>query len=166
LRVFRLTDESEVNSLALGEFFASNVTPSYISHGEVSCGRARSLTEWVPNLEEVVALEVRDALTQEKETKQVWVALEEERIVGLSIVSFQSGEIATFEDMVVQREGRSRGYGEEFFRTILSLMKQERPELRVGLCESGLHNEGAHQFIERIGFVPISKVFLFQFSGD
>lgn len=37
---------------------------------------------------------------------------------------------------------------------------------KVGRAESGLHNEGAHRFVERMEFVPISKVFCYTFRKD
>lgn len=163
---YHMENEDEVTAHALGEFFAANVTPAYISHGEVFCGRAKTLTEWVPNLVEVVAQEVKDALTVDRDTKHVWVAFDGERLVGLAIVSVQSEEVVTFDDIVVAQGDRSKGYGDEFFRAILTLMRQDMPRLRVGMCESGLHNEGAHRFIERVGFASISKVFCYTFSED
>ena len=170
MHAFRLTRaEATANPLvsanALGEFFTANVTPAYISHGEVFCGRAQSLTEWVPNLVEVVAQEVTDALTVDMDTKQVWVALDGESLVGLAIVSIQSERVATFDDMVVVQGGRSKGYGEQFYRALLVGLKAELPALEVGMCESGLHNEGAHRFIERLGFEAVSKVFSYTFTS-
>jgi GNAT superfamily N-acetyltransferase len=166
IHTYRMVNESSVTAHTLGKFFAANVTPAYISHGEVFCGRAKTLTEWVPNLVEVVAQEVKDALTVDRDTKQVWVAFDEERLVGLAIVSVQSEEVATLDDIVVVQGDRSKGYGDEFFRAILTLMRQDMPRLRALMCESGLHNEGAHRFIERVGFAPISKVFCYTFSED
>jgi len=163
---FRLTESvssssPNLSALTLGEFFASNVTTDYISHGEVFCGRARSLTEWVPDLSEVVAQEVWSSLNTEREHKQVWVATENEILVGMAIISLQSEEVATFDDMVVMHGERSKGRGADFFKAVLNGLKSEMPQFKHFMCESGTHNEGAHRLIERLGFRNISKVFCY-----
>jgi len=161
-----MESEQPVTAQALGEFFAANATTDYISHGEVFCGRAKTLTEWVPNLAEVVAEEVTDTLTVDRDTKQTWVALDGERLVGFAIFSVQSESVLVMEDMVVVQGERSKGYGEQFNRALLASMRTDFPKVEVIMAESGLHNEGAHRFIERMGFVPISKVFCYTFSKD
>ena len=170
LHTFRLTRADTslsplVSAQALGEFFAANVAPAYISHGEVLCGRARSLTEWVPNLAAVVAQEVTDALTVDAATKQVWVAHDGEHLVGLVVVSIQSEKVATLDDIVVVRGDRSKGYGATFFAAVLDGLKETLPDLDQFMCESGLHNGGAHRFLERLGFEPVSKAFCYTFKS-
>lgn len=170
MHAFRLTQvEATANPLvsanALGEFFAANASTDYISHGEVFCGRALTLTEWVPNLAEVVAQEITDALTVDMDTKQVWVAFDGDRLVSFAIFSVQSERVVIMEDMVVVQGSRSKGYGEQFNHLLLASMRTELPALECIMAESGLHNEGAHRFIERMGFVPISKVFCYTFTS-
>lgn len=142
---------------ALAGFFVSNTDPSYISHGEILCGRAVDPTTWVTNLREVVCEEFTGILAGHKPDSRVAIARHEGALVGLAIVAFD-GDRAVLEDMVIASDLRGRGLGREFLSGLEALLREQG--VRVVLLESGIHNAGAHAFFHREGFDTVSVTML------
>jgi len=149
----------------LARFFVDSAcgTTDYISHGEIACGRAVSGTEWSPDVLEVVRDEIRGAVTDVSQMKRVWYAEDDDGIAALAIVDLSDAPLASFDDMVVRSGGRSGGVGAAFYRAIIADLRTIPGFVGV-MCESGLNNHGAHAFIERCGFRPVSKVFYLDFG--
>ena len=142
--------------------FLNNVTNSYISHGEIQCGRALNSRKWSAQLTKVLRLEFVDCIKNYK-SKQLskWLALAwfKRCMCGLAVVSFQKESrpfFATIEDLVVIRENRHNGFG----GAILSWIEEEvrRHDIDLIFLESGLRNQGAHHFFEKNQYRPLSKV--------
>ena len=146
----------------LAEFFAKNVSPSYISHGEIQLGRAVDAQTWSPHLTELLAKEIHDgSATKPAVDGQVrsLVAHFDGQLVGLALVSFHEGTPGSFalvEDLVVDAAHRGLGLG----AAIMSRIEQEalsRGCSRLFL-ESGFRNDGAHAFFKKLGFDACSVV--------
>ena len=147
------------DTAALAAFFVQNVDPSYISHGEVFCGRALDPRTWVPDLEGVVRAELDGILGSVDPGHRVAVAHEDDRLVGLAIVELVVGprsRHAVIEDVVVASAERGAGRGKAFLDALVALLRGEG--VRALFLESGIANARAHAFFAREGFEVVSKV--------
>lgn len=147
--------------VVLGAFFAANVHPAYISHGEVMGGSALDFAHWRSDLPEFAASGLRGTLTRDPQGQRecVYVALEAAALIGLSIVTFSlqaPSPYATLQDLVVAEDRRGSGVGK-------LLADRAADDARARGCvrlflESGLQNHAAHRFFEREGFRRTSVV--------
>lgn len=144
---------------ALAHYFVANVDSSYISHGELLCGRAVAPGQWAPDVEAVVALELESILSGAEPGKRVAVAREDGNIVGLAIVDLEASDAtpcAVIEDIIVGRDARGSGRGAAFLGALVDLLRADGHQ--GVLLESGIENARAHSFFERHGFEVVSKV--------
>lgn len=137
----------------LAKFFTSNVDPSYISHGEILCGRALDPSTWSPDLHAVVCRELESIFSNEKSGSRVGTAYLSGSLAGLAIVAV-TGQHAVLEDLVVAKSMRGQGVGKRFLAELEKLLR-ELGVTRVFL-ESGTHNKNAHSFFHSTGFEAIS----------
>lgn len=152
-----LVAESDIHSLS--DFFVSHVDASYISYGDIVCGRARGSEQWVPDLSEVILEELKDIASGASDKKRILTVHSEGDIVALGIVNLSLESHtphAVIEDIIVHREHRGGGLGAQ----ILEYLSNHLRELGVQtlFLESGIRNSRAHDFFGRCGFQPVSIV--------
>ena len=145
-------------------FFAANVGPEYISHGELQGRRALSPTEWRPNLVDVLRAEIERRLTGGSlgpASHPIALAEVDGVLVALSFVTFAGSAPVPFaivEDLIVAPAARGCGIG----KTMLDWIADEARAggIRRLFLESGVTNRRAHDFFEREGFHPTSIVMM------
>jgi GNAT superfamily N-acetyltransferase len=147
----------------LADFFARNVGPQYISHGELQGARALSPTEWRPNLRDVLTAELASRLaeTPMRDSKPIAVAERAGALVALAFVTFADSApvpFAVVDDLIVGPALRGQGAG----KAMLDWIAAEARKCGIGrlFLESGITNERAHAFFEREGFHPTSVVMM------
>src|SRR6266436_8336919 len=139
------TDSTEAPKL--GNFFANNITPEYISHSELQGSRALDVHKWSPDLLKTLTEEIADRTEQMKgisstaETRPVFAARRGEQLVALGMVSFfPAAQVpyAILEDVVVAANSRDHGIGAQVVEWLATQAKS------VGckrlFLESGLQN--------------------------
>jgi GNAT superfamily N-acetyltransferase len=165
LRLQWCEDSGRSSELAL--FFAENVTPAYISHSEMWGSRALGPDHWRVGLPEILRMEIEPRLsethTQSRslDSQPILVAEDDDGLLGISFVTFKVSAPVPFsivEDLIVLPSRRSAGVGAAIVDWI-AREARERGILRMYL-ESGIHNEEAHRFFERVGFHPCSVVMM------
>lgn len=149
IRELASTDDPRV----LAEFFAAEIDPSYISHGEIQGGRALDEDTFAPNLVAVLEQELRAAMSSDR--LFVGIAMLGEQVVGLALVE-RGGRHATLHDVVVARSARRLGVATQIVAWVEEQARARGAD-RVFL-ESGITNRRAHEFFERCGFQVCSLV--------
>ena len=100
----------------LASFFAEQVTPSYVSHSELQLGRAKTQSEWAPNLKAILEEEISSRLKDPPDLgRRVVAAYEHSVLAGLAYVTFNleaPTPFAVLEDIVVSNERRGSGLGQ------------------------------------------------------
>ncbi len=155
LIVSRCTETADAPALA--RFFVDHVTPDYISHGELTTGRATAPGVWAPDLEARVLAEMREAIAEPKHHRQVLTARKADELLAVCMVCRDERGIATIEDLVVAQSQRGQGVGRAVVEAVLAALAADGV-VQV-LLESGVANAGAHRFFEGLGFEMVSKVF-------
>lgn len=166
--VIRIEKQSQ-RVVDLVGFYMSNLTLSYISHGDIQLGRALSIDEWSPHLDRLVGVEFREAVTRKGRTRKgrrVVSALLDGKLVGLAVVFFHPVlpcRHTVLEDMVVDRSERGKGIGSALLAWV------EREAALSGaqylFLESGIENKVAHEVFDHKGFTVVSKVMLKTLPG-
>lgn len=154
------TDRRIANELA--NFFMVNVTPAYISYGEIQCGRAIDARRWSPRFREVLIEEFIDSISRRlkiREGRRIAVARQQGRVVGIAVIGIHLKAINPYvviEDLVVDRTERGNGYGKQ----MLTWIEEQASNMKAVdlFLESGITNEDAHVFFEHHGFKVVSKV--------
>jgi N-acetylglutamate synthase-like GNAT family acetyltransferase len=148
----------------LADFFVVNVTPAYISFGEIQCGRAIDSRRWSPKFREVLLDEFKGAIKTRgnvREGRRVAVARHEGLILGIVVIGIHlkaNSPHVVIEDLVVDQKKRGNGYGKEILNWVeLQAAKMKAVDL---FLESGITNEDAHDFFEKNGFEVVSKVMI------
>jgi GNAT superfamily N-acetyltransferase len=147
---------------ALAAFFASSVTPSYISHSELMWGRAITPSRWTPGLQGFLQGEfgkiIRASLVRTPR-KQVFTCFVADTLLALGIVTFAVDSPrphAVLEDLIVGGRSRSRGLGALLIQWV-ERQAANRGARRLFL-ESGIGNHDAHRFFLHQGFRVTSQV--------
>jgi GNAT superfamily N-acetyltransferase len=165
IRIGWCDDPSEVDRLA--DFFAQNVTQSYISHSELQFGRAQAPDKWFPDLEAVFKAEIAERVPCAPGAQfRVARAYSDDALVGLAYVTFTFEVPIPFfilEDIVVGRSKRGAGIGQAMLDWIFARAKEEG--IKRGFLESGKDNHDAHHFFERNGFEQVSIVMMAELAG-
>jgi GNAT superfamily N-acetyltransferase len=160
IKVAWCDQNSNVDQLA--DFFAEQVTPSYISHSELQLGRARTPHEWAPNLKTIFRNEIAQRLINPNDPrKRIATAHDGNALVGLVYVTFDLDAPIPFfilEDIVISKARRGSGIGQAMIDWIFS--EGRRQGAKRAFLESGKYNHDAHHFFERNGFEQISIVMM------
>lgn len=151
----------------LAALFAANLSPEYISHSELQGPRAASPTQWNPDIAATLEREFVERVDQpldapaNGQTTLVAYAEKNGMTVGSFLVTFSRTAVtpyAILEDMMVAPAERSHGAGAAFVDWIAA--ESARRGVKRLFLESGLHNEHAHHFFERVGFEKVSVVMM------
>jgi GNAT superfamily N-acetyltransferase len=163
LEISWCTDPMDAETL--GQFFASNVTPDYISHSELQGPRALDPQTWAPNLVQTLSDEIRlrvnQAAADGMDQAPILVARAQSIIVGIALVSFfphANVPYVIIEDLVVAQAERGRGTGQAMLQWIFA--RAIDAGCGRAFLESGLQNKHAHHFFEQQGFRPCSVVMM------
>lgn len=150
----------------LAAFFAANLTPEYISHSELQCGRATAAGAWVPDIATVLETEIRLAIAQDASQRHaapswngVFAAHLDGSIVGIAIVQYARDAgpaYGVIEDLVVDQTARGHGIGTQMIDAMLADMRASG--LQRAFLESGINNHGPHALFHKIGFADTSIV--------
>jgi N-acetylglutamate synthase-like GNAT family acetyltransferase len=124
-------------------------------------GRARSLSEWHPDLPSILEKEFQQILEGENPAEgplRIFTLEEKASLLAMGLVRLEpQKQYAVLEDLVVNRHVRGKKLGSKM---VLWLFEQARPlGLKRIFLESGVHNQTAHDFFETLGFRPCSTVF-------
>jgi N-acetylglutamate synthase-like GNAT family acetyltransferase len=144
----------------LADFFVKNVDEKYISHGEVTDGRANSLTEWKKDLKEVMQIEFQGILSGsfKKNAKSlICICTKGRKTVGIALVELKpETKVAVLEDIIINRHSRKKSVGSRFLKWI------ENDLILKGISfiflESGIRNSNAHNFFQKNGYQQSSIV--------
>jgi GNAT superfamily N-acetyltransferase len=160
IRVGWCDDRNEVDRLA--EFFARNVTQSYISHSELQFGRAVATDKWTDDLVAQLRTEIAERVPcAPGAATRVASAYSGGELIGIAYVTFNTSVLIPFivlEDIVVDRSKRGSGIGQAIVEWIFAQARKEG--IRRAFLESGKDNHDAHQFFERNGFQQVSIVMM------
>jgi N-acetylglutamate synthase-like GNAT family acetyltransferase len=153
---YKWCDSNDVSLLdTLAGLFLKNINESYISHGEVIDGRANNLNEWKADIREIMKEEFSEAINNSFNLPGTFtklaMAVQNEAIVALALIEFHpSTKVIVLCDIVVDKLLRGQKIGESMFNWI---------EAEAGswgakqiFLESGISNQKAHHFFERVGF--------------
>jgi GNAT superfamily N-acetyltransferase len=154
------------------DLFLTQTNPDYISHAELQGNRADTLGRWRTDLADSLLAQVRAAHAQGAgltATALIATAYSENTLAGVAFVSIDQAKLAsrvfaTLDDLIVQTHFRGAGVGQRLVDWV-STMLQQRGIQRLFL-ESGINNEGAHQFFANRGFVPVSVVMLKELTSN
>jgi GNAT superfamily N-acetyltransferase len=158
-------DAAEI--VELGVFFARNATkrPEYISHGEIQCELSRDGLGWDADAAALITASFEN-LHQSRFPKMVagaWIKGKGPVAVAVvEIVEREKLKYATLEDLLVGEGSRLKGIGERMVRFIEEEMRSRGVDWLF--LESGVRNEGAHRFFERLEYRQTSSVFAKRFS--
>lgn len=131
--------------------------PSYISHGEIQMGVADDANTLNASRHSIW----RQYLLRQSERGGILIAVDGDEFCGFvcSEVSSDGGEkFGVICDLCVRKERRRSGIGTALANAAVKRF-QSLGVQRVFL-ESGIHNLSAHEFFARLGFEPVSKVFM------
>lgn len=160
------------DAVGLGQFFAANITPEYISHSELQGPRALDVGLWRPGIADIFAQEIERRIARQKgkivadgTSYPILAALTEGCLVGIAFVSFFLNApvpYAILEDIAVEAANRNHGIG----RAIIDWITQEARRCGCAriFLESGSDNHRAHKLFERVGFSTCSVVMMKRLS--
>jgi GNAT superfamily N-acetyltransferase len=150
----------------LGQFFAANIKPNYISHSELQGPRALDTDHWRPGIQHIFTRELNERIralqkagSVREYTQPVFAAKRAGDFLGLGLVSFFAQApvpYAILEDIVVAEKDRGRGVGEKMLEWAIAEAKSLGC-VRMFL-ESGVNNHDAHEFFKGKNFSICSIV--------
>lgn len=154
--VVEKTDTPELAAL-----FVRNSKNNYISHGEIQVGRAIDEKEWIADIKAHMTTEFSEALQATPfGPSRIIGAKYDGKYIGLALLEYSEypkGWYATLSDIVVDKQFRHFNIGETMIKWVaLHLKEHNISEL---FAESNLLNETAHNFLNKMGFKTLSKVF-------
>lgn len=145
----------------LASLFSRNTSVQYISHGELMEGRAIAPNAWAPDLEERLTVEFGKALSHAPmESSNIVTAYYQNQLVGFILLEYETspaGKYALLSDIVVEKNKRNLNIGEHMIEWTSAALKENH--IQSLFAESNIANTIAHRFLEKNGFVTISKVF-------
>ena len=130
--------------------------PGYISHGEIQTGLSMNGEDWAPDLAE----KMRADFAEPGPDRSIVLAFEGDALICVGVVLKCFNERASYvviEDIAVSPTARSGGIG----RRVMSFVEDHARAWGAdwAFMESGIRNDRAHAFFERLDYQPISKVF-------
>lgn len=152
-----LTDASPVDALV--QLFMAGSQSNYITSGELQEERAVAPATWSPDLPDILRAEfeavIRNPLYQGANAALVY---SDDRVAGYALIEYsKDGKYATLSDIVIHPDEQNMRLGRQLAHWVLDQLKAAG--IREVYAESNIHNEGAHDFLHRLGFETISKVF-------
>jgi GNAT superfamily N-acetyltransferase len=127
---------------------------SYISHGEVLCGRATHDLKWVKNIMMEMEAEFNNYLKNDEKTI-VFEILQSNELIGFAIIEFnREVRVAMLSDIMIRKKYQGGGIGTSALRKIEDCLKSEN--VGMILLESGINNTDVHKFFEKNGYTKIS----------
>jgi len=152
-------DLSETEKLTT--LFISNSKEDYISHGEIQEGRAYNENTWSNDILTILTSEFNDALKNELfHHSNIVAAYLSNNLVGFALVEYKNspnGSYAVLSDIIVDKNYRNNNIGEKLIKWVLIQLNNNN--IKSLFAESNINNHVAHQFLIKLGFKPISKVF-------
>jgi len=129
---------------------------SYISHGEVLCGRATHDMKWADDIIKQMKHEFVYYIFSRK--CFLFEILLSGEIEGFAIIELDKKvKAAVLSDIMVKKNNQGKGVGKEALRKIEEYLKKKG--VGIILLESGINNESAHHFFEKNGYKKISAEF-------
>lgn len=152
------TNDDIINKLV--KIFVSNVDKNYISHGEVIDGRASNLNEWKSDLSEIMKNEFALIINSDiagMEYSKVAICKINNCIVGLAIIEFNKfTNVSILSDIIIDKNFQGKNIGSKFILWIEEEIKTNN--FNFIFLESGIKNNFAHEFFEKIGYKKSSVV--------
>lgn len=153
------SDATEI--VELGALFAhvAATLPDYISHGEVQCGLSGDGVTWSTKAPELINADF-ERISRGRHSARVagaWLARTPVAVAVVDLVEGDRVRYAVLRDILVEKDRRHTGIGERMVRFIEAEMQTER----VGwiFLESGIRNERAHRFFEKLEYSEMSRIF-------
>lgn len=130
--------------------------PGYISHGEIQTGLSLDGRNWAPDLAEKMEID----FAEPGPDRRIVLGFESDALVCVGVVLKCFDERAKYvvvEDIAVSPAARSGGVG----RRVMAFVEDHARTWGAdwAFMESGIRNDRAHAFFERLDYQPISKVF-------
>lgn len=146
---------------AILALFMDQLSPHYISHGELQSPRAIGPGQWSPDLATSLARDIEASLAAPEpgKTQLIATAYQGDTLAGVAFVSLDEAKraptsFATLDDLVVGSAARGQGLGQAMFDWVCAQLQAQGVH-RLFL-ESGIDNHGAHRLFERLGCKPVS----------
>ena len=148
-------------SPAILALFMGQLSPHYISHGELQSPRAIAPGQWSPDLARSLACDIEACLAAPPQAASYRIATahQGDMLVGVAFVSLDEAQraptpFATLDDLVISPAVRGQGLGEALFGWVCAQLQAQGVQ-RLFL-ESGIDNQRAHRLFERLGCQPVS----------
>ena len=147
---------------ALVGFFVGNVSPDYISQGEIQDGRASVAGVWSSNLHSILLRQFGAACRRlpEGNYDETRIALANDQAKQLTALGYvgidRSSSIAsaTLYDLLVRTDARGSGAGSDVLEWIERQLHAEK--IKFLFLETAMRNRRAQAFFEHAGFVAVS----------
>lgn len=150
---------------AIVALFLRQLSPHYISHGELQAQRAVAPGEWRADFPDVLRAQVRHTLAQPPQGAATLIATARtaDSLAGIAFVSIDQARLATrafatLDDLIVDAPFQGAGLGGQLFDWVCAELRPRGIE-RLFL-ESGIGNEHAHRFFKARGCTPVSVTLL------
>lgn len=141
------------------KIFVEVFSPEYISFGELTIGRAIAPSISSQNIRDIFHQQLLTEINDDK--VGFFVAICAEKIAGFVLTSIHSTpaghQECWLDDLVVSPNYRRQGIGQKLVQTVINWGRERNA--KYFLLESGIHNEKVHDFLEKLGFQAMAKVF-------
>jgi GNAT superfamily N-acetyltransferase len=129
---------------------------SYISHGEVLCGRATHDFKWADNIITQMKHEfIYYIFSRNCDVLEILLSGE---LTGFAIIELNiKTKAAVLSDIMIKKNNQGKGIGKEALYRIEEYLKKKN--MGIILLESGIKNQIAHNFFEKNGYTKISAEF-------
>lgn len=155
-----IQDLSETEKLTT--LFINNSKENYISHSEIQEGRAINKNEWSDDIRTILTSEFNEAIKNDLFIQSnIVAAYLDQRLVGFALIEYINAPEASYailSDIVVDTDYRKNNIGENLIDWVLPQLKNNK--IKSIFAESNIQNHAAHQFLTKMGFQSISKVFM------
>jgi len=146
----------------LAKFFIENVSPEYISQGELQDGRASDIDSWSTELHSIMLRQFKAACGgggdgTHLETRLAIANDHAMRLMAIGYVGIERSSsipYAVLHDLVVQSTTRGMGVGSALLEWIEEQLRIQR--IKSIFLESGMRNASARAFFESVGYGAVS----------
>ncbi len=156
----KLVDVEELTTMFIENL---NVSPGYVSHGEIQMGVANGALTVNPQGEQIWVDYIKNKIKSENKElpSVVYVNRSDNKIIAFCVLELSSDDHEPFGvicDMLVKSDLRGNGLGTEMFDLAKRWFKEQN--VKSIFLESGVGNHNAHNYFEKIGFKKVSHVFM------